>query len=114
MAVKSVRWDGRRPLPAFALQGHRRNWSADINYTGSYFSSGSLSNDPMLAVDSDFIVNARAGYEHGHFRFTAFVDNLFDEEYLTSLSNGCAYGATPTEAAIGDGRKFDLEVSGRF
>lgn len=81
---------------------------ADISYTDGYYSGGDLANTPDRFVDSFTVVNAQVGYEAKNFTVTAFARNLFDEEYLTSITSG------GTQATIGDGRVFGIRATGRF
>ncbi len=81
---------------------------ADVSYTDGYYSKGNISNTPALSVDPFTLVNAQIGYETENLTFTAFAKNLFDEQYLTSISSGGTY------ATIGDGRSFGIQVTGRF
>lgn len=87
--------------------------SADASYTDSYFSTGDIENDDQLEVDSYTLANASVGYARGNFRLTAFVDNIFDEDYITGLSNP-DFGQEPTLASIGDGRTFGVTLDARF
>ncbi len=88
--------------------------AGDFNFTDSFFSIGSIRNDDQLKVDSFWEVNLRTGYETDFGSIAFFVDNVFDRDYITSLSNNNNFGAQPTEATIGDGRKFGVEVTLRF
>ena len=88
--------------------------AGDFNFTDSYFSIGSIDNDEQLKVDSFWEVNLRAGYEMDYGSVAFFVDNVFYRDYITSLSNDGRFGFAPTEATIGDGRKFGVEVTLRF
>ena len=88
--------------------------AANLSFTDDYFSLGSISNDDELEVESFTEVNLRAGYETDNVAVTFFVDNVFDRDYITSLSNNNAFGREPTEATIADGRKFGVEVTVQF
>jgi iron complex outermembrane recepter protein len=81
---------------------------ADVSYTDGFFSNGDLANSSGQFVDGFTLVNAQFGYETEWLTIAAFAKNLFDEDYLTSISAGGDL------ASIGDSRSFGLRVSGRF
>lgn len=77
-----------------------------MSFTDGYYSKGDVKN--VRALDSFTVVNANIGYEKDNLKITAFARNLFDEEYLTSISsNG-------NLATIGDGRSFGVRVNATF
>lgn len=80
----------------------------DASYTSSYYSVGDLTNNPAVEVDSFWIANARVGYEMNGLKLTLFVDNVFNEQYVTSIGNAAA------TASIGDERKFGFEMTAKF
>lgn len=82
--------------------------SSDANYTGSYYSNSSLTNDEDQNVSSFFLANARAGYAFSGFSLTAYVENMFDKDYITSVNS------TGTRASIGDGRTFGIQLNASF
>ena len=82
--------------------------AGDISYTNGYYSAGNVANDPRRFVGNFTLVNARVGYEHKHGAVTLFVRNLFDERYLTSISQNY------NEATIGDGRMIGIRATGRL
>ncbi|MEM7669053.1 MAG: TonB-dependent receptor, partial [Pseudomonadota bacterium] len=82
--------------------------SADVSYTGSYFSSGDIQNTPDREIDSSVLVNASLGYEYDVFSANLFVNNLFNEDFLASES------AFSNEANIGRSRTFGVEVNLKF
>lgn len=86
--------------------------SADASYTGDYFSNSDLAN--VFEVDSYFIVNARAGYETDKVKAMFFVDNLFDEQYLTSISGSNPQSTTPSEATVGDGLTVGMQYTIKY
>ncbi|MEM7507150.1 MAG: TonB-dependent receptor [Pseudomonadota bacterium] len=88
--------------------------SADVVYTSDYFSTGSLSNDPQLEVDGFVEVGLRLGYEEENWKVTAFAENLFNRDIITSLSNNDTFGAEPVEATVADGFLFGVEVEVAF
>ncbi|MDX0750357.1 TonB-dependent receptor [Sinorhizobium medicae] len=78
----------------------------DVSFTDGYYSKGDVKN--VRALDSFTVVNANIGYEKDNLKIAAFARNLFDEEYLTSISsNG-------NLATIGDGRSFGVRVNATF
>lgn len=87
--------------------------SATASYTDSYFSAGSIENDPALRVPSFTNVDVALGYEWENFRARLFVDNVFDEDYVTSLFN-TSVGQPPVEATVNDPRTVGFEVSYTF
>ncbi|MEM7056074.1 MAG: TonB-dependent receptor [Pseudomonadota bacterium] len=82
--------------------------SADVNYTGSYFSNGDLGNTPSREIDGFFLVNASVGYEIEHFRAQIFVQNLLDNNYLTGINIGGSRGS------VGDSRTVGAELTVSF
>jgi iron complex outermembrane receptor protein len=82
--------------------------AGDISYTNGYYSAGNVANDPRRFIGSFTLVNARVGYEHKYGTISVFVRNLFDERYLTSISQGY------NEATIGDGRMIGIRATGRL
>ncbi|MEM8596800.1 MAG: TonB-dependent receptor [Pseudomonadota bacterium] len=82
--------------------------SADVNYTGAYFSNGDINNTAAREIDGYFLANASVGYETENFRAQLYVRNLFDNDYLTTIDSSL------TRAAVGDGRTFGGELSVRF
>ena len=85
--------------------------AARFSYTDDYFSNGTISNDDQLEIDSFWELDLRAGYRTDNVSVTFFADNVFDRDYITSLSNNDNFGTPPVEATIADGRKFGVEVS---
>lgn len=82
--------------------------SSDANFTGSYYSNSSLTNDEDQNISSFFLANARAGYAFSGFSLTAYVENMFDKDYITSVNS------TGTRASIGDGRTFGIQLNASF
>lgn len=87
--------------------------SLTASYTGSYYSTGSVENDPALKVANFTHVNARLGYQKDNWEIVAYVDNLFDSDYVTSLSSPAA-GAPPSEAVVSEPRNIGVELRARF
>lgn len=78
----------------------------DVSFTDGYYSKGDVNN--VRALDSFTVVNANAGYEKDNLKITAFAKNLFNEEYLTSIStNG-------SQATVGEGRSFGVRINASF
>lgn len=82
--------------------------SADANYTSQFYSNAALTNDEDQLLDDILLTNLRLGYELSGFKFTAFVENVLDEEYLTSVN------ASGDDATIGDGRTYGIQLNYRF
>ncbi|TCQ04323.1 TonB-dependent siderophore receptor [Rhizobium sp. PP-F2F-G36] len=78
----------------------------DVSFTDGFYSKGDVNN--VRSLDSFTVVNVNAGYEKDNFKITAFAKNLFDEEYLTSISTD------GTSATVGDGRSFGVRVNATF
>ena len=87
--------------------------SATASYTDTYYSTGSIENDPALLIDSFTRVDAQIGYEVDNIRFTLYADNLFDSDYVTSKFN-TSFGAAPIEATVSDPRTIGFEISAKF
>ena len=82
--------------------------AADVNYAGEYYSNSALTNNDTQRLNDFFLTNVRAGYQFEGVRLIAYVDNLFDKEYLTSSTNN------RTQATIGDGRTVGLQLNAKF
>lgn len=81
--------------------------SANANYTGDYYSLGSINNEASLEVEHRVIANMRVGYDIGSWSASVYADNLFDKDYFTSI-------ASTTSATIGDGRTVGFELQAHF
>ncbi len=90
--------------------------SANVSYTGDYYTKNDVNNLSQFEIDSYFLVNAKVGYEYQGMTISVFADNLLDEQYLTGFSTRGASDATfvPTEASIGDGRIVGVELRAKF
>ena len=88
--------------------------AATASYTDTYFSTGSIQNDPVLLVPSFTNVDLELGYERNDIRAAVFVENLFDRDYVTSLNNNNTFGATPTEATVSEERRIGFEIGVTF
>jgi outer membrane receptor protein involved in Fe transport len=82
--------------------------SADANVTSSYFSNGSIDNKPQELIGGRYLANVRVGYRFENFKATAFIDNLFDRNYITSASSN------QRTASVGDGRTYGIELRAKF
>ena len=81
--------------------------SANANYTGDYYSLGSINNEADLKVDHRLLANMRVGYDIGSWSASVYADNLFDKDYLTSINS-------TTSATVGDGRTVGFELQAHF
>ena len=95
---------------AGAIYKHASGWfaSADVRYTDGYYSVRDIANTPIRWVHDYVVANAALGFEARNFMAVVFVKNLFDKQYLTSISTGA------TEASIGEGRTFGAKLNARF
>lgn len=90
-----------------ALQ-YRADWGlfsrVELQGLGNYFfnDANTLKQDPFA------LVNARIGYEQDKYGVYFYVNNLFDEKYITA-----AFGADPL-AAYGDRRTFGIQLKSEF
>lgn len=64
---------------------------------------------PLEVMDSHFLVNAQAGIRRDNWEINAFAENLFDEQYYTTLELQGS-GVNPTFAQVGQSRLFGLNV----
>lgn len=98
-----------------ALYKHHSGFFAagDVTFTSDYYSTFSIENDPVEKVSSFGVVNAAVGYEAEHGSVTLYVKNLFDEEYVTGLSNPDGVGPA-NEAILGDGRVVGVQAKATF
>ncbi|MEM6741289.1 MAG: TonB-dependent receptor [Pseudomonadota bacterium] len=87
--------------------------SGTASYTGSYFSTGSIDNDPALEVDAFTRVDVQAGYAFDGGRVVFYADNLFDSDHVTSLVNR-GFGSDPIEAIVSEPRRFGVELTAEF
>ncbi len=78
--------------------------SANGNYTSDYYTLGDVNNQSALEVNGRFLANSRVGYEMENLSASVFVDNVFDEEYLTGRS------LFADEGTAGDGRTYGVEL----
>jgi len=85
--------------------------SADLSYTGSYYSVGDIANTPEEKVSGFTIVNAAVGYEAENWSVTGYIKNIFDEQYLTSVS---VHSSGTSAASVGDGRMFGVRARASF
>ncbi|MEO0435426.1 MAG: TonB-dependent receptor [Pseudomonadota bacterium] len=76
-----------------------------VTYTDEFFRN--IENDANLVVDEVFLVNLKAGYEFSNYRVGLFVNNLFDEDFLTAIFDSSL-------AVVGDGRAFGVELLANF
>ncbi|MBN9672213.1 TonB-dependent receptor domain-containing protein [Roseibium aggregatum] len=81
---------------------------ADVQFTSGYYSSSDLANTAAREIDAYTIVNAQLGYEFEHGKITAYAKNLFNEQYLTSISSNL------NEATIGDGMSVGVRLNANF
>lgn len=84
--------------------------SADSSYTGSYYTGSDINN--VNEIDGFFVANAAIGFETENLKASAYVKNLFDEEYETSITPGMTPAATT--ATIGDGRTYGVTLRAKF
>ena len=82
--------------------------SGDISVTADYFSALNVDNDPSEKVAGYALVNAAVGYEAERGSLALYVKNLFDEEYVTGISDSGA------SAIVGDGRTIGVRAKARF
>ncbi len=85
--------------------------SASANYTGEYFTQGEINNREHYKIHERYLVNIKVGYATDNAAISLYADNLFDEQYLTGLSNS---SSSSNEASIGDGRTIGAEVRFKF
>lgn len=95
-------------------------WFAGANarFIDGFYSYGDLANTPARHVDNAVVVDARVGWEFKNpnalpltSKLTLFAKNLFDERYLTYISNPSAGVRT---AGVGDSRQFGLQLSVKY
>lgn len=82
--------------------------TADLSYTGSYFSGNDINNTAAREIGSIFLVNAGVGYETENFQAQFYVKNLLGNNFVTDINS------TLTGAAVGEGRTFGAELTVRF
>jgi iron complex outermembrane recepter protein len=103
---------------AAALYKDPSGWfaGANLRHVDGFFSNNDAANTPARFVSTFTIVDARIGYEweRSKTKLTLFAKNIFDEQYVTSLSadNNATPGAD--QATVGDGRLVGVTLSQRF
>ena len=85
--------------------------SVDISHDGSYFSN--LPNGEAFEVGSSTVVGGRAGYDHGHWGVFLFAENVFDEDYFTSV-NRADLDPTLQIANVGQPRTIGITLEAKF
>ena len=80
----------------------------ELQGLGNYF----FSDDNTLKQDSLALVNARIGYEADRYGIYLYVNNIFDQEYLTAAFVSGTAGSTL--ASYGDRRTFGVQVKSEF
>ena len=104
---------------AAALYKDPTGWfaGANLRYVNGYYSNNDVANTPARFVSNFTVVDARVGYEweQTKTKLTLFAKNIFDEQYVTSLSadNKPAVPG-PDEATVGDGRLVGVTLTQRF
>ena len=95
-------------ISAGAMYRSATGWfvGANVRHTDGYYSKAGVANDPTTLLDSNTVVDARAGWEWEHYTLTVFAKNLLDEQYLTQKE--------ATAGWIGDERMVGMTVTGRF
>lgn len=86
--------------------------SAQIRRNSDYFSDDL--NAPNFRVDGSMTVDGRAEWSTGRVRLFAYVRNLFDKFYFTTLSVPTPPAGRPGLATLGDPRQLGLGIEGRF
>ena len=97
-------------------------WFAGANarFIDGFYSYGDLANTPARHVDNALIVDARAGWEFKNnnsslpfnsSKLTVFVKNLFDERYLTYISNSS--GGVRT-GGVGNSRQIGVQLAVKY
>ena len=92
---------------------------ANARFIDGFYSYGDLANTPARFVDNALIVDARAGWEFKNTsslpfnssKLTFFAKNLFDERYLTYLSNPS--GGVRT-GGVGDSRQVGVQLAVKY
>jgi len=78
--------------------GHNTKGSFGLNYQHQSGVNFDLLGDPLLVQSGYGILNAIVSVEHGQFKLTAFANNLFDQHYVSSLSD--QFGTFGTHAVF--------------
>jgi outer membrane receptor protein involved in Fe transport len=92
---------------------------ANARFVDGFYSYGDLANTPARFVNNAMIVDARAGWEFKNnsslpfhsSKLTVFAKNLFDEQYLTYISNPSNGVRT---AGVGDTRQVGVQLSAKY
>jgi len=108
-------YDGKRAPYAPLFNGsvhveyrNRSGWFARVEEVGTgrvFYTEGE---DTMFSQKSNFLLNARLGYETQKYRVMLYGDNLTDREYFAAITPGTNHG-TP-----GDPRTYGVEVEWKF
>ena len=82
--------------------------AVNASYTGEYYSAGDIANTSSREAGSFWLIDASAGYETEHWSVRAYVRNLLDKNYLTSVDE------SGDEATVGDPLNVGLIFGLRF
>ncbi|MFV0360714.1 TonB-dependent receptor [Tropicimonas sp.] len=92
---------------------HESGFFGSLNgsYTSSFYSTGSIENEPTLEVEGFTVFNMELGkrFDNGA-EIAIYADNLFDNDYVLSLSGG----PPPTEASVSEPRTIGLVLRKAF
>ncbi|MER0239570.1 TonB-dependent receptor [Fulvimarina sp. MAC8] len=80
----------------------------DAKYTSSY--NAAFGENDLDTIDSRILVNAQVGLKQENWEFTAFAENLLDEEYLTFVD----LDASEVVAQAGKPRSFGFNLKTKF
>lgn len=103
----------RKTASLGVLYDHHSGYFGSISatYSDSYYSTQSVGNAPHLKVPAYTRVDAQAGYRiNDKVDLIAYVDNLLDKDYITSLSGG----PPAIQADVSEPRTFGIELRARF
>lgn len=84
--------------------------SVDASYQSKAY--GDVDNTEARETDGRFLVNARLGYDAERWSVTAYVNNLFDKDYVTTVGNAVA--GRDGLITAGDPRAFGVIGQVRF
>jgi outer membrane receptor protein involved in Fe transport len=103
-------------IAAGALYRSPTGWfaGADVRHVDGYYSAGNIANVATGFVDAYTIVDAQVGWEWENSTLTLFANNLFDEQYVTSINEVDGGLLSPSYAFAGQDRQFGLTLRAEF
>ena len=103
-------------ISAGALYRSPTGWfaGADVRHVDGYYSAANVANLETGFVDAYTVVDAQVGWEWDNYKLTLFANNLFDEQYVTSINTVDGGLLSPSYAFAGQDRQFGLTLRAQY